>query len=718
MKPKIKHRLWTGLLCAILLTFAGAADLRAQQDLCPVPSNILAINVNADPVVTVAGGNIVACQGVFVSLAVTVTGGSANLLLQWQMSSDSVAWNNIPGATANTYDTPVLLDTVWYRMEVTTGSSGCDIVFSEPVSVKIVLDPSIQITASNATVCAGGTAVFQATKSGGTGGCQVFWQKSTDGGSTWSLVPGETGNSLTASNLMQTTDFRAGWACEGLACDTAWSSPERVEISGSFAVSANNNGPICIGETLELYADGGLSYAWSGADGFTSNQQNPTRANAQTGMTGTYTVTVTNADGCTTTATATALVQICHEICDNGLDDDGDGAIDCTDPDCAAEPFELAANGPTSFCEGGAVVLAASGSGPFQWSTGATTASITATQSGTYTVSVTSAEGCAMTRKITVTENPLPTATAQITSPACAGGEVTLTATGGGRYEWAGPNGFASRWNTLTINRLGETNSGVYTVKVTNAAGCTATASANLAVGLVPGGLTASGGLISCTNPAVTLAHTGGQTLNYQWAGPGNFSSTASTPTVSAPGTYALVATDPSNGCEFRATATVVRVDTAFAVSAAPMGALSCTAGEVMLMANSSLKNAQFAWSGPDNFTSTEPSPMASKSGIYQLLVTNPGTGCTQAREIVVLENKTAPTGSISSGNLSCGALSAQLSVIPDQPGMIFRWTGPGGFASTLQNPTVSQSGTYQVQIINPANGCGSVVLETNVLIQ
>lgn len=683
-----------------------------------MPSNVLAINVNADPIVTVTGGNVVACQGVFVNLAVTVTGGSASPLLQWQMSSDSIAWNNIPGATANTYDTPVLLDTVWYRVEVETGSSGCDIVFSDPVSVKIVLDPSIQITASGATVCAGGTAIFQATKSGGTGGCHVFWQKSTDGGSTWSLIPGETSNSLTASNLTETTDFRAGWACEGLACDTAWSNAERVEISGSFAVNASGNGPVCMGETLELYADGGVSYLWSGADGFASNQQNPTRANAQTGMTGTYTVTVTNADGCTTTATASVLVQICHEICDNGLDDDGDGAIDCTDPDCAAEPFELTANGPTSFCEGGAVVLSASGSGPFLWSNGAVTASITATQSGTYTVSVTSDEGCTMTRKLTVTENPLPTATAQITGQACAGSEVVLTATGGGRYEWAGPNGFASRWNTLTLNRLGEANSGTYTVKVTSAAGCTATASAVLAVGTVPGGLTASGGLISCTHPTVSLAHTGTPTLNYQWNGPGSFNSTASNPIVGAAGVYELVATDPSNGCEFRDTAIVARVDTAFAVSAAPMGTLDCTASDVMLMASSSLKNAEFSWSGPSNFASVEQSPMAPKPGFYQLTVTNSGTGCTQIREVLVSENKTAPTGTISGGSLSCGALSAQLFVTPDQPGMLFRWTGPGGFGSTLQNPTVSQSGTYQVQIINPANGCGSVVLETSVVIQ
>ena len=57
-----------------------------------------------------------------------------------------------------------------------------------------------------------------------------------------------------------------------------------------------SNGPICVGETLELKAtaySGADSYLWVGPDGWTSTQQNPTRPNAQVGMAGTYTCTIT-----------------------------------------------------------------------------------------------------------------------------------------------------------------------------------------------------------------------------------------------------------------------------------------------------------------------------------------------------------------------------------------------------------------------------------------
>ena len=59
-------------------------------------------------------------------------------------------------------------------------------------------------------------------------------------------------------------------------------------------------GEFCEGETVQLTSSGGGTYAWTGPGGFASTMQNPTVSNA-----GTYTVTVTNANGCTAQATAT-----------------------------------------------------------------------------------------------------------------------------------------------------------------------------------------------------------------------------------------------------------------------------------------------------------------------------------------------------------------------------------------------------------------------------
>jgi hypothetical protein len=79
------------------------------------------------------------------------------------------------------------------------------------------------------------------------------------------------------------------------------------------APTANNNGPICAGSTLNLTAStvSGATYSWTGPNGFTSGVQNPSIAGATTNASGVYSVTAT-AGGCaspagTTTATVNAL---------------------------------------------------------------------------------------------------------------------------------------------------------------------------------------------------------------------------------------------------------------------------------------------------------------------------------------------------------------------------------------------------------------------------
>ena len=89
------------------------------------------------------------------------------------------------------------------------------------------------------------------------------------------------------------------------------------------------------------------------------------------------------------------------------------------------------------------------------------TAATTVT-AGTYTVTVTDANGCEDTETATVTENPLPTAVITGNLSYCAGGNTTLTASGGVSYEWS--NGDLTAATTVTA--------GTYTVTVTDANGC------------------------------------------------------------------------------------------------------------------------------------------------------------------------------------------------------------------------------------------------------
>src|SRR5439155_465192 len=70
--------------------------------------------------------------------------------------------------------------------------------------------------------------------------------------------------------------------------------------------SPSNNGPVCSGQTLNLFANtNAASYSWSGPNSFTSTAQNPSIPNATTAAAGTYNLTVTS-NGCTSAAGSTA----------------------------------------------------------------------------------------------------------------------------------------------------------------------------------------------------------------------------------------------------------------------------------------------------------------------------------------------------------------------------------------------------------------------------
>ncbi|MXN90924.1 hypothetical protein GR160_06755 [Flavobacterium sp. Sd200] len=63
----------------------------------------------------------------------------------------------------------------------------------------------------------------------------------------------------------------------------------------------SSNSPVCVGQTINLTAQGGANYLWTGPDGFTSTQQNPTIPSATTLKAGTYSCAITGTVGCDAT---------------------------------------------------------------------------------------------------------------------------------------------------------------------------------------------------------------------------------------------------------------------------------------------------------------------------------------------------------------------------------------------------------------------------------
>lgn len=208
----------------------------------------------------------------------------------------------------------------------------------------------------------------------------------------------------------------------------------------------------------------------------------------------------------------------------------------------------LTAGGATTFCEGGSVVLTASAGNSWAWSNGATTQSITVNATGTYSVTVTNS-GCTGTpAAVDVTVNALPSATISAGGPLafCQGGNVVLTASAGSSWLWS--NGATTQSTTVS-------NTGNYTVTVTNAAGCSAT-SAGTSVSVSPNPVVSISAapytkLFPGLNTTLTANVTPAGTYNYTWSKnsvivPGATSQTLPGIDIDDLGSYSVTVTNTS----------------------------------------------------------------------------------------------------------------------------------------------------------------------------
>jgi hypothetical protein len=86
--------------------------------------------------------------------------------------------------------------------------------------------------------------------------------------------------------------------------------------------------------------------------------------------------------------------------------------------------------------------------------------------------------------------------------------------------------------------------------------------------------------------------------------------------------------------------------------------------------------------------------------------VTNAANGCTSTASASVSQNITPPNASAAGGTITCLVNCVQLTGGSTTSNVTYSWTGPKGFTSTQQNPTVCDSGNYTVTVSDPASGC------------
>jgi hypothetical protein len=346
-------------------------------------------------------------------------------------------------------------------------------------------------------------------------------------------------------------------------------------------------------------------------------------------------------------------------------------------------------------------------------STNATTA-----MAGSYKVNATvTATGCtSLADSTTVVINQ---ATANNNGPVCEGSTLSLTASAipGATYFWTGPNGFNSTSQSPTVSTIATTAmAGDYSVYST-ANGCTSPTpgTTTVVVNPIPNTPTAGNNGPVCLGNTLSLVASTITGATYSWTGPNSFTSTQQTPTVSSSATTAMAGTyyvsAIINGCASQVGSTTVEINKITASNNGPI----CT-GSTLSLSATSVTGATYSWTGPNSFTSSQQNPIVSISattamaGVYN--VTSTVNGCTSPSSVSIVIVNTTPSAPTVSNNGPVCAGSALSLTASSVTGTTYSWTGPNGFTSTSQNPTVSSSattamtGTYNV--IATVNGCTS----------
>ncbi|MFN8396032.1 MAG: PKD domain-containing protein [Bacteroidia bacterium] len=386
-------------------------------------------------------------------------------------------------------------------------------------------------------------------------------------------------------------------------------------VVGNYSVnslSISPGGPIsiCAGATTTLTATPGFaSYQWS--NGSTTAAINVSSA-------GTYTVTATDANGCTNSATVAVSVL-------------------------PSPTPNVTGPGSNSFCQGSTATLQASpGYSNYLWTTGHTTPSITVSIGGTYTVTVTDANGCTGTGSITMSVLTAPpvTITPSGSTSICPGSSVTLTATAGfSTYSWS---------NGATTQSISVNSAGNYSVTATAANGCTSTAGPTTVsvISINAPTTTPSGPTTFCAGGNVTLTASPGYS-SYNWSN----GATTQSITVTNSGTYTVTATQ--NGCSATSAPTQVTVLPAPAVSITATNNGNICFGVATTLSATTGYTA-YAWSNGSTATSIT----VSNAGTYAVTVTN-SQGCTSvvSRVVSSITQCQVPTGLLESQISSSSAI-------------------------------------------------------------
>lgn len=497
------------------------------------------------------------------SAHVSPMSGTAPYTYAWAPSGGS--GQDATGLSPNTYTVTV------------TDANGCSnftsIVISEPAA--------LNATMTFTQAACGSTGTATASVTGGTPNYTVTWSTGQTGATISGLSAGTYSATISdANNCSIVRSVTVSGGAGSLTVSAAVTTQAGCTTGGVATASASG-------------ATGTVNYAWSNGD----NTATADGLNAGS----VYTVTATDmASGCTGTASVTMT-----------------GA---SNPTVSAS---ILANATCT--TGGSAQAVASGGIPgytYLWSTGATTAIANNIPAGITTVTITDAGGCIATASVTMIAPNAPSVTATIVSNATCtgGGSVQASATGGA-------GGYTYLWSTGAVTAVA-TNVpvGTASVTVTDASGCSATASVAMTAPSQP---TLSATLVSnatCTTggSATASASGGSGVYTYLWSN----GSTSATATNIPAGTATVTVTDAS-GCTAVASVAIPGASNPVVSISASSNATCDQLGSATVVASGGSGGYTYHWStGSTTATATN-----LPAGANAVTVTDAG-GCTAVASV------------------------------------------------------------------------------------
>jgi hypothetical protein len=640
---------------------------------------------NPDAIIS-ANGDFSLCEGETRTINGLASPSGPTYSYDWKVLSGSGSLSSLtsqtPTLTAGTVnspaDSPLLIQLI-----VTNTSTGCKDSTTQSFTIDTLPAFTVVDVDSCALLAGGSTAIFDLTRSDAPSSA-TYHVTNSDA----ILNVGALASTYTGTNN-QTIYARVATSA---GCYTIQSFKLIVNPLPSAAISGTLS--FCAGDSTELTGPiaPGSTFEWKNGSTVVA-----TTANYFVKAAGTYTLTVSDPNGCKNSSSVNVISNPLPVI------------------SLSASESVVCLGQSSTITAGGGVLYAWSDGASVLSSTNSVTVSPTATTK--YYVNVTSALGCVSIDSVTITVNPaIIITTASTTNVSCnagSNGSIDADVSGGTApytYLWKD----ASNATVSTSDVASGLVAGTYTLSVTDLEGCIKTASYAITQ---PAALALSGATtdVSCnggSNGAINITATGGTTsYSYAWTGTG-VTATAEDQTGLGAGSYSVAVTD-MNGCV--ANASFILTSPSALVGNAIVTPALCHGGNgnVVISASGGVPPYNFASSTSAAITSINSFDLA--AGSHTVIVEDQN-GCRDEISVTI----TAPNALVvntTMTNQSCVGSNdgtATASVTGGTPGFTYSWnTTP---LQTTNIATGLNAGSYTV-IVTDLNGCtesGTVIVNTN----